>query len=492
MIKKLSKEAEDQLMKALPQISDLAQEGEDPNEAIAKVASEQKIPANYIHLLVNAYNTGRTTIQRQTGSDVWEKAAEFPIADTQLILEKMFPSKVKSAAQLVNETQISEHYSSSPSRWIARRDREEKSAAAKIYKFDDYKKPDPYPRDEQNLYKQAQVKIHKLAKDIEEARYKTNYALETALDLKQGLVNYFKSASHKPFQEVKSNCISMYGDIAQHLFEQIEEENPQFSKQASTKSIAPAIGQPYNLVKECVDVTTIYRELRDHYNEKTASFDSTKQELLSPFGKAPKINPVLGVLEPVSASYIRTGLSKEADENGETNKKPKGVVEKATGSPLFGKTLFKSPIKEDKKQLGSGLTGNLTGSLYKQVQPNFAPTLESMLGQKADSTKFQKDLSEHESMIDSINQEARLSELLATDDVLSQADPHEVLRSYSSLRSLAPEAMANPEVMRTLLRQHVQQGGSGSIFDLDTVTKLEQNLKKSRGMGSSSSKEEDK
>ena len=50
--------------------------------------------------MVAAYNTGRTTRHREAHSSLLDKAADFPIADAPAILERQYPSKVKSAAAI--------------------------------------------------------------------------------------------------------------------------------------------------------------------------------------------------------------------------------------------------------------------------------------------------------------------------------------------------------------------------------------------------------
>jgi hypothetical protein len=80
-MKKISKDAENKLMQAIEKTAVLVNDGMGPSDAIAKAASEDRIPPGHINLMVHAYNTGRTTRQRQDGSSVFEKVADFPLAD---------------------------------------------------------------------------------------------------------------------------------------------------------------------------------------------------------------------------------------------------------------------------------------------------------------------------------------------------------------------------------------------------------------------------
>ena len=82
--------------------------------------------------MVAAYNTGRTTRHREAHSSLLDKAADFPIADAPAILERLYPSKVKSAAAIERESGVNVGYSLSPS-WYTRTTHQsgmEKAAAA--------------------------------------------------------------------------------------------------------------------------------------------------------------------------------------------------------------------------------------------------------------------------------------------------------------------------------------------------------------------------
>ena len=89
--------------------------------------------------MVAAYNTGRTTRHREAHSSLLGKAADFPIADAPAILERQYPSKVKSAAAIERESGVHVGHSLSPS-WYTRTTHEsgmEKAAAATDWKLTD-------------------------------------------------------------------------------------------------------------------------------------------------------------------------------------------------------------------------------------------------------------------------------------------------------------------------------------------------------------------
>src|SRR5687767_13200937 len=126
---KLSKADETRILDALGDVRELLDSGTAPNDAICKVAADFQMRPNFVQLMINAVNTGRTNEHRQEAAgDVYKAAESFPLAEPAVILEKLFPAKVKTAGQVHRDTVVSEVYSS-PSR--AQRFWTEKAAADK-------------------------------------------------------------------------------------------------------------------------------------------------------------------------------------------------------------------------------------------------------------------------------------------------------------------------------------------------------------------------
>lgn len=455
MVKRLTKSNEDKLISSLNRIADLTNDGTDPNEAIAKIASEEKVPSGHIQLLVNAYNTGRSAAQRKSHDSVWDKAAEFPIADTEAILEIMYPSKVKTASDIEYETSVSSDYSTPP-HWVTRREEKEKKAEALQYKINQPKAV-PYPGEEINEYKVAKDKLKKLAQDLEESRYKANFAFAAACSSKDNLVEYFKQADCIPFEEVKENAELLYGESGVLLFSQLKNENPRFVKQSSKRVARPAIGKPYELLKECMELSNAYQILKDDYHQKQASYDDSKSKFTTTFSLKPKLDPILGIPTPKDATYKEAGFFGSFGSGAKTMMK--GVGNKVLD--MSTEAAKNSPVNTMRESKQDALK-----DIYKeQYKSKLTPSLGSA----------------HEDMVDSINREAMLSDILANDEVLSRRNPNDVLQAYSSIRTLAPRAAQNPEILRTLLRQRVEQGTSGDLFNIEAITRLEHTLAKLDG-----------
>ena len=111
LIPKMSEAAEKKLASALSTVSDEVNRGTHPNDAIAKVASAQQIPHGHIPLMVHAYNTGRSLNQIRHGGSLLEKAADFPLAETPVVMERLYPTNVPTPAELKQASDVSDDYS---------------------------------------------------------------------------------------------------------------------------------------------------------------------------------------------------------------------------------------------------------------------------------------------------------------------------------------------------------------------------------------------
>lgn len=435
MPQKLTKQSEERLLSALNDIAELTNDGMHPNEAITKVATELKVPHGHVQLLVNAYNTGRTTAQRKSSDDIWSKSAEFPIADSSVILENMYPTEPKQA----QFSSVSQDYSSSPN-WLHRRKEAQAKEWAKTVDIRLCDKPTDLPRDDDYFYKKAKAEARSLKLDVEEARRRARYAFDYATQQKEEIVQYFKQANHQPFQEVRQNSVLKWGDNAKILFDQIAEENPAFCKQASTGRHT-ASGWIFDKVHSALLTGSAYVSLQRDYAEKRANYEVEEAKLLSPFVNQQLLSNQQSQLPLLVHSMVNGFVSKQA-----------GLSSWIGG---VSKDIASAKLKEQ------------TANPYAKVQQQ---RLEDQY-----KHQFDEPNGGHSYELDALNQESMLSDLLSSDEVLSHHDPHQVLSAYANIKALAPRAAGNPDLLRTLLRDKLEKGQQ-SLFDLETLTKVEKNL----------------
>ena len=108
-VKEMSESDRDRLQEAGEDIAYLTQqEGYDPTDAIAKVASAAGFTKDQTKLLIFAYNTGLAAEKRANAGGPFERLAEYSLPDSDKIMEKVYgtvatsPEKTASAGRTVD------------------------------------------------------------------------------------------------------------------------------------------------------------------------------------------------------------------------------------------------------------------------------------------------------------------------------------------------------------------------------------------------------
>jgi hypothetical protein len=430
----MSQESEERLLRVLEKVA--LEEGE-PNQLLARAATEERVPPGHIHLLTNAYNTGRTTLQRQSHDDVWLKAAHFPLADPQQVLDIMYPDTVKAASPV-----ISEEYNLAPA-WVLRQ-RERKKGMAKAPPF----RPE-HPRHEpaesgleETRLKKKEGTYQKARREREEAQGVSQAHADRAALCGDRLLDYFQSSPHDPYPRVRKNAEWLFGkEQVTDLFDYLETTRPELLKQADDP-LAPTRGEPYDLVREALEARRSHEEQAaalaafsraEHrarhewlWGDKEAATELSAQDLLS--GTTAQLKTAAG---PGPAGMMGTlGL----------------------GAMLLG------PLS------------SITANNDAMVKARAEAMAEKALKAPGRDPRFDAEIT-------AIKRETILHDLLGNDEVIGAHDPQKVLESYHELSGLAPRASLQPGVMRDFLRRRLE-GGPHSYFDLEGLTRIENNLAK--------------
>lgn len=93
----ISPKQKERLQNALDRITDECSNGSDPNDAIVKIAKDMDLHEDELPLLVRGYNVGATNAQWKSTKDQQIKLAEFPIADIDVINNRLYPAQIKTA-----------------------------------------------------------------------------------------------------------------------------------------------------------------------------------------------------------------------------------------------------------------------------------------------------------------------------------------------------------------------------------------------------------
>jgi len=437
---RLSKQAEQRLTEALEKVASLVSEGEHPNDAIVKVATESGIPAGHVNLMVNAFNTGRTETQRKIGQDIFEKAAEFDIADAEDILKRMFPQEVKTASDVRTESVISDEYRLPPT-WHTRLTKKaELNQTLPPLETRNGKvvtSVEPLPADPVLAMKKAYCQTKDLAREVENRRGEVANLQDTLLDTITKLAEYFRRPGCEPFPSVKKNMTRLFDKQAEALFKMLESRNGRLTKQASSDreqlSLVNFQQEPYNLVKECLN-------LAENLLAKKAAFESFEkqskaqmEERILPFGHVQDPAKTHGVLESVEKKSF---LKIDNPLGPAYNKAQSAIYEDIVGGEIFNKD------KAEQKAL-------------KSLQdPKHLAKLRNM------------------------QTSSLLTDLMANDDIISSYQPDEVIHHYNEISQIAPRASSQEGVVRAILRKRLA-GGQSAIdpYDVTQLLDIENKIK---------------
>lgn len=439
-MKKLDKAAEDRLLGAIEKTAALVNSGVHPNDAIAKAAQEDGIPPGHLSLMVHAYNTGRTTRQRQEGGSPLEKAAEFPLADLAVVLEQVYPSQVKTAAAIERDAAVSLEYALPPSGMLARRRQQELLKQADAIDWRRWARgdaevvvttPPAYPTEPAVRMKRAYCEAERLTRDVEEARRREAAAFDKLAHTFNEITEYFRRPGATPIPVVKEQAYLLHGGKASQLIDEIVWVTPGLAKmaqhkQAQVSNYLPAVdGEVYGLISEFLDRVDDYRRIKQAHAALRQSNQERTEALLAPFVDRP--TSVLS--EPGSST--------------------------------------------EKQAAGGGLASMLLGATAAQAMGLGGAAQPPGVGAPRPGGGYNKltDPS-HEARLRNIRAQAMLQDLVTNDPTISQHDPSETLQAYNDIVAMAPRTADQSMLMQPLLRKRLTQG-SLDPFELDQLLGME-------------------
>lgn len=444
-MKRIAPETERKLMTVIEKTAELVNDGNTPNEAIVKAASEAKLRPGEISLVVHAYNTGRTGRQRNDGADPFEKAAEFALADTAEIMEIMYPSQVKTAAATHNDESVSTDYSYSPAPMLARRRVQEKQATTGIDWRSMGGKPivpaAPLPVDEGHRYKVASAQVDKSRKAAEECRRKQASAFDQLGRTFMDLTTYFRRTDAQPISVVKEAVMLLHGDKGEQLMDQLVHVTPGLTKLSSHTCTTNAAEldctkAPFPAVARFMSELGDYAEKRAAYEQSVRDYETEAGNALNPFA-----NPA------VSSSIL------------------------GRSSDMRDKAASSFDITDPLKILGTySLVSRTMGPLAEKLKsPDDSVKVHKAVGQLNDP--------DHEMKLREINTGAMLQDLMLNDPVISGYDPSEVTGAFNDISQISPSVSDQRMLMQGLLRKRLQQGQLDT-FEQDQLLGFEDKLRR--------------
>jgi hypothetical protein len=428
-MKRISKEAEAQVLDALGTVANLVNEVDDPNKAIIKAATEYNIPAGHINLMVLAYNTGRTNKQRLAADDPAEKSASFVLADPKVIMEALYPSEVKTKAEEKRSSVVSADYSRPPV--FAQR----KSSAMKAARYVDWKlsdKPEQYANDPKEASARAYNSSLFNKQRVQSCRRELSHARDTLARYFEKLGAYFRTPGSFSFADLSPVVAIQHGGVGKAVMKQVARAAPLIEKQGASGRLinVSADVEPFTTITACVKLAKELATREKDYSHLVEIVEKRAKEKLSPFVHAPGSQSVLGT--PSSGNVI---TEKAAAATGMRN-----VIGLAAISNLAG------GIAE----------GQRSGE--ESARKKFESQVNTFTDQLADPS--------HELDLKRIRSRAMLEDLLSNDPVISGYGSEDVLQAYNDIVEMAPRAADQRMLLQGLLRRHLAGEMSTDPFDV--------------------------
>jgi len=453
-MKKITQETERKLLGVIEKTAGFVNEGDSPNDAIVKAASAAQLRPGEVNLVVHAYNTGRTTRQRQEGDDPFTKAASFDLADASVILEELYPTQVKSAAAISEDTTVSPEYSFSPRPMLERKTSRIKAANDginwRLLDGVEIETPEPLPTDPNDRLKVAMSRVDRLRLNVEEARRKKANAFGLIGDTFDQLTTYFRRPDAKPMPVVKEAVIMLHGDKGEQVMDQLVKVTPQLEKMAN----------------HCLGGSLLGVNARQSFGVTVDDLDCTAE----PF---PMVEAMMGQI----ADYKEKSAALDAAElvyDTEAGEAIAPFVEPAASPSILGTSSERvkaASVPDPLKTLGT----------YSIVKNTMWPMAESLKGPSDDDAlrKTLDDLNDpsHEAKLRGINTQAMLQDLMLNDPVIAGYDPNEVTNAYNDIVQVSPSVGDQRMLMQSLLRKQLQQGQLDT-FEQDQLLGFEDKLRK--------------
>jgi len=420
----LSKDAETKLLSAIEKAAALVNDGAEPNDAIIKVAAAENFPANYVNLMVHAYNTGRTTKQRELGETVSEKSADFKLADVDTIIDALYPKAVKTSGEIIRDTAISTEYAVSPSGFLARRKATMEKAAAALLPLPE-KTFTPPPRDEHAAVMREQSRKVAEKRATEEIRRVATVAYSKAAVAMDELTTYFRSPGNMSFGDAVRETELRLGDEGVSVLKKLAEVYPWLNKQAATGKHHFGDNGPYTTVQTVLEKLAAYKEYQGKFNAASPPPKEKKAEIVVTTGSILR-NPAE---EPVEL--------KKADA---LSGYPTGPV---SATRALGETMWQGANSYIKSP------DEMRNEAFKDITDP-----------------------DHDRKLRNIRAQGVLADLVTNDPVISGHDPREVANAFNELAEVAPSFMDSSATVQALLRKRLEAGQLAD-FDIKQLLELE-------------------
>jgi len=443
----LNKEAEQKLITAIERAASLVNTGSTPNDAIIKSAADANVPAGHINLMVHAYNTGRTTKQREQGESTFEKSADFQLANADVVMEALYPKQVKTSSAIEQAGVVSTEYAVSPVGFLTRRKVEMNKAAAAQVALP-AKTWLPAPRDEQAAVERAYSQKVAEKRAAEEVRRVASAAYQKAAASMEKLCEYFRVPGNMSFGDAVREVSLRLGNDGEMVLNKVAAVYPHVTKQSATREMYIGDLVPCQLVENVLNAVEDYNTAQNAANVIKTAAAPIKKEVPEFLTGSILYNPVD---EPLTLK--------------EAAPAPRPPHAPRPAPPRTWKDFFKAPATSVAKEMAGApqKPSGLSGLMFDAPQTN-KDVVKDQYNKLTDP--------EHETALRDIRAQGTIHDLMLNDPVISGYDPHDVAMAYNEISDTAPSLGDSPAVMQAMMRKRLQAGEMGD-FDVKQLLEMD-------------------
>jgi hypothetical protein len=440
----LNKEAEQKLIGAIERAASLVNAGSTPNDAIIKSASDANVPSGHINLMVHAYNTGRTTKQREQGENTFDKSADFQLANADVVMEALYPKQVKTSSAIAQSSVVSTEYAVSPKGFLGRRKAEmDKAAAARgVLPANTWV---PAPRDEQAAVERAYSQKVAEKRAAEEVRRVASAAYQKAAAEMEKLCEYFRVPGNMSFGDAVREVSLRLGNDGESVLHKVAAVYPHVTKQAATSELYIGNLVPCQLVENVLNAVDDYNTAQNAANViKTASAPSKKE--------TPEFLTGSILYNPVDEPLT---LKEAGPRPPAPRPEPPTTWTDFLKAPAFN--VAKRMAGDPKKPSG------LSSLMFDAPQAN-EDVVKDQYNKITDPA--------HELAMRDIRAQGAIHDLMLNDSVISGYDPQDVAMAYNEISDAAPSLGDSPAVLQAMMRKRLQAGEMGD-FDVKQLLEMD-------------------
>jgi hypothetical protein len=316
MVAAMSDKQEARVLDAVGKSIKLANDGLDPSEAIAKVASDYGFNKQFTQRMVEAFNVSKSLKHHKEASGD-DRAATFSLADPNKVRVIMFPETISTPAESKQSGWVPDGEYGTETRFF---DLEHAPTLTNSRPESSITQRDP-----ELAMKRAYAEVERHDHATEMARRDKEAAFEKLYTTMKRLSDHFRSSAHEPFENFEKAALAILGEsvkpVMDALYNMANLSGRHVKRAEAAGKVKPKCLAPYQMLQELVaqredyatktsawvdksrcaaKVRALVEKCSPYINEKTASNFSpvmasimANQALESLMGKSPSAHDTL-------------------------------------------------------------------------------------------------------------------------------------------------------------------------------------------------------